>query len=60
MAENSQFLLESIDEKIKELSGVNMDEELVNLTKFQRAYEAAARIVTVTDELLQTILGMVG
>jgi flagellar hook-associated protein 1 FlgK len=60
VAENSQFLLESLDEKIKELSGVNMDEELINLTRFQRAYEAAARIVTVTDELLQTILGMVG
>jgi flagellar hook-associated protein 1 FlgK len=60
MAENSEFLLQSIDEKIKELSGVNMDEELVNLTKFQRAYEAAAKVVTVTDELLQTILGMVG
>ncbi|TCK05177.1 flagellar hook-associated protein FlgK [Phorcysia thermohydrogeniphila] len=60
LAEESQFLLESIDEKVKELSSVNMDEELVNLTRFQRAYEAAARIVTVTDELLQTILGMVG
>ena len=43
---------------MKELSGVNLDEELVNLTKYQRAYQAAARIVTVTDELLQTILNM--
>jgi flagellar hook-associated protein 1 FlgK len=60
LTENSNFLLESIDEKIKELSSVNIDEELINLTRFQRAYEAAARIVTVTDELLQTILGMVG
>ena len=55
----SQFRLESIEEKVKELSGVNIDEELVNLTKYQRAYQAAARIVTVTDELLQTVLGMV-
>ncbi len=55
----SQFRLESIEEKIKELSGVNMDEELVNLTRYQRAYQAAARVVTVTDELLQTVLGMV-
>jgi len=60
LVENGNFLLQSIDEKIKELSGVNMDEELINLTRFQRAYEAAARIVTVTDELLQTILAMVG
>ncbi len=56
---NSRFLLSAIEEKVKELSSVNTDEELINLTKFQRAYEAAARVVTVTDELLQTILGMV-
>lgn len=55
----SKFRLESIEEKVKELSGVNIDEELVNLTKYQRAYQAAARVVTVTDELLQTVLGMV-
>ncbi|SMP18592.1 flagellar hook-associated protein 1 FlgK [Desulfurobacterium pacificum] len=58
--ENSKFLLDSIEDKMKELSSVNMDEELINLTKYQRAYEAAARVVTVTDELLQTVLGMVG
>ncbi len=56
----SQFRLDAIEEKVKELSGVNVDEELVNLTRYQRAYEAAARVVTVTDELLQTVLGMVG
>ena len=55
----SQFRLDAIEEKVKELSGVNIDEELINLTRYQRAYEAAARVVTVTDELLQTVLGMV-
>jgi len=58
--ENNKFLLDSISDKMKELSAVNTDEELINLTKYQRAYEAAARVVTVTDELLQTVLGMVG
>ncbi len=59
LLEASRFRLESIEEKVKELSGVNIDEELVNLTRYQRAYQAAARVVTVTDELLQTVLGMV-
>ena len=58
LLKSSDFRLQSIEEKVKELSGVNLDEELVNLTKYQRAYQAAARIVTVTDELLQTILNM--
>jgi flagellar hook-associated protein 1 FlgK len=43
---------------MKSLTGVNMDEELINLTKLQRSYQAAARIITVTDELMQTILNI--
>ncbi len=57
-AENDA-LLESINTKMEELSGVNMDEELIRLTQLQRSYEASARIITVTDELLQTVLGLV-
>jgi len=58
--ENSSFRLSSIEDKFQEISGVNMDEELLKLTKFQRAYEAATKIVNVSDELLQTVLNMVG
>ena len=36
-----------------------MDEELIRLTQLQRSYEASARIITVTDELLQTVMGLV-
>ena len=55
---NNQFLYDAITEKMKSLTGVNMDEELINLTKLQRSYQAAARIITVTDELMQTILNI--
>ncbi|MGC4030396.1 MAG: flagellar hook-associated protein FlgK [Tepidisphaeraceae bacterium] len=41
------------------LSGVSMDEEAVNLMRFQRAYQGAARLVTVVDELMDTMLNMV-
>ncbi len=37
---------------------VDKDEELINLIKFQSAYEANAKIITVVDEMLATILGM--
>lgn len=60
LLKNSDFQLDAIKQKVEELSGVNTDEELVNLTRYQRAYQAAARVVTVTDELLQTILNMAG
>ncbi|MEZ0323924.1 MAG: flagellar hook-associated protein FlgK [Hydrogenothermaceae bacterium] len=57
---NIQALYDAVTEKMKSLSGVNLDEELINLTKLQRAYQANARIITVADELFQTILNMAG
>ena len=38
------------------LSGVSTDEELVLVMQHQQAYSAAARLVTVVDEMMQTIL----
>jgi flagellar hook-associated protein 1 FlgK len=40
------------------ISGVSMDEEMTNLTKYQRAYEASARLITTVDNLLNTLLSM--
>jgi len=59
LRENSAFRVESLESKIGELSGVNLDEELLKLTQYQRAYEAATKVVSVSDELLETILGIV-
>lgn len=42
------------------MSGVSLDEEFVNLTKFQRAYEAQAKVLTVADELLQELINRIG
>ena len=39
-------------------SGVSLDDELINVIKYQRAFEAAARLVTVTDELLLTLINL--
>jgi flagellar hook-associated protein 1 FlgK len=41
------------------LSGVSLDEELVNLTKYQKAYQGAAKMVNVGAEMLDTVLGMI-
>jgi flagellar hook-associated protein 1 FlgK len=37
-------------------SGVNLDEELTNLTTYQQAYSASARMLTVVDQLYTTLL----
>ncbi len=40
------------------LSGVNLDEEASNLMRFQQAYQAAAKIVSIAGVLFDTILGI--
>lgn len=42
-----------------QVSGVSLDEEAMNLLKFQRAYEANARFFTTVDGMLSTLLNMV-
>ena len=40
------------------VSGVSLDEELTHLLSFQRAFQASARLITLADDLLNTILGL--
>jgi flagellar hook-associated protein 1 FlgK len=42
------------------LSGVNMDEELANMIKFQHGYAAAAKFVSIQNEMLDTIINRMG
>ena len=41
------------------ISGVSIDEEMVNLVKFQNAYQAAAKLISTADEMMQTVLDMI-
>jgi flagellar hook-associated protein 1 FlgK len=52
-------LLEDSVQAKESVSGVNLDEEAVNLTKFQQAYQAAAQVIAASDELFQTLLSVV-
>ena len=40
------------------VSGVSLDEEMTNLTRFQRAYQASAKLITTVDEMLEVTLGL--
>jgi flagellar hook-associated protein 1 FlgK len=40
------------------LSGVNMDEEAINLMAYQRTYQAAAKLVATVSELLEILVGL--
>lgn len=43
----------------EEVSGVSMDEEMVNMVQFQSAYNAAAKLVSTVDEMLEALIAMV-
>ena len=53
---NQATMVANIDNKRMEISAVSSDEELTNLIKFQHSYNAAARYVTVVDEMLEHII----
>jgi len=40
------------------ISGVNIDEEAINLIGLQRAFQASARVITTTNELLDTLINL--
>ena len=48
--------LQEAQTRMSSNSGVNLDEELTNLSSYQKAYSAGARILTVVDQLYTTLL----
>ena len=61
--ENQNLMAVQIDNQRQQLMGVSSDEELGNMMKYQHAYNAAARVVTTVDQMIEqvvTSLGLVG
>ena len=49
---------ESMENAYEKITKVDKDEEMIQLIKFQSAYEANAKMITVVDEMLKTLLGI--
>ncbi|AEE97515.1 flagellar hook-associated protein FlgK [Mahella australiensis] len=60
MVDNEQALIGQIEGKRQSISGVLLDEELMNMVKFQQSYNAAARVITAMDEMLDVLVNRVG
>jgi len=54
----SDVISGSLQSQWESVSGVNLDEETLMLMRYQRAFQGAARIVSVVDELIQQVLAM--
>jgi flagellar hook-associated protein 1 FlgK len=50
------LVLTQLQNQRSDISGVSLDEEAANLIRYQRAYEAAARVVSTIDQLTETVI----
>ena len=51
-------LAKDLKARQESVSGVNLDEEMTNLIKFQHAYTAAAKLITTAESMLEVLLGL--
>lgn len=55
-----ELIMKELRDMRASISGVNIDEEMSNMIKFQHGYNAAARFIATYDELLDTIINRMG
>jgi flagellar hook-associated protein 1 FlgK len=58
--ENQQLLQSAVTDQRDSVSGVSLDEETTDLLRYQRAFQASARFVTIMDDLLNTVVNQLG
>jgi len=56
----AQALVTQATDRKQSVSGVSMDEEMSNMLKFQRGYQASARAMSTMDEMLDTLINRTG
>lgn len=55
---STQLALNQLHDQLGSVSGVNLDEEASNMVQYQRAYDAAANVVTAINDMLYTTINM--
>lgn len=52
--------VKQLESRREALSGVSLDEEMADLVRFQRAYQAAAKLISISDEMTATLINAFG
>lgn len=55
-----QLIRDQLERQRESISGVSLDEELINIIQFENAFEAAARVVTTIDSMMDTVVNRMG
>jgi flagellar hook-associated protein 1 FlgK len=53
-------IVTTLDERRQSVSGVSLDEEMTNMIRFQRGYQASSRAMSTMDEMLDTLINRTG
>ena len=56
--EDQNSISDFVQNQRDSVSGVSLDEEMSNLVMFQKAFQASAKLISMTDEMLATIIQM--
>jgi flagellar hook-associated protein 1 FlgK len=56
LADGQNVVLNTLDKKMADASGVNIDDEMAHLLSLQNAYSANARVMSTVNELYKTLM----
>ncbi|MGZ8462648.1 MAG: flagellar basal body rod C-terminal domain-containing protein [Candidatus Deferrimicrobiaceae bacterium] len=56
--QHQKVVVNYLETRREEVSGVSLDEEMTNLIKFQRAFQAATRMISTIDTLLDDVINL--
>ena len=59
MSASTNLVIKQLEDQKTSYSGVSVDEEMSNVIKFQRSYDASAKLISIADKMLQTLINMV-
>jgi flagellar hook-associated protein 1 FlgK len=57
---NAQALADAVQDRRESVAGVSLDEEMSQIIKFQRAYQASSRAMSTMDEMLDVLINRTG
>lgn len=57
--DSNQLVIQQLKTQKSSYSGVSLDEEMTNVIRYQRSYEAAAKLVKVVDQMMETLINII-
>src|SRR3954451_16308111 len=57
---NAQALVDSVSDRRQSVSGVSLDEEMTNMVRFQRGFQASSRAMSTVDDMLDPLINRTG